>query len=325
MTRTDQPEESTTAAGTSRRRFLLSLGAAAGVVASRPPALRAEDDGVVALIRRAADGTRIVTHPIRESVWMLEGSGGNITVVAGRGGTMLVDSGLPASRARIVAAVQALTRAPITQLVNTHWHFDHTDGNAWLHESGAVVIAHPRTLRHMSTSTRVEGWQHTFPPAAAGARPGVVVGDLHKLDANGVATVLRHYAPGHTDSDLSVHLIDSNVLVTGDTWWNGHYPFIDYSTGGSIDGALAAAEANLSAVDGDTRVVPGHGPVGGRAELVAFRDMLLHARDAIGGLKAQGRSLDEIVAARPLAAYDPTWGGFLVPSSVFIGLVHQGC
>lgn len=256
---------------------------------------------------------------------MLEGSGGNITVVAGPDGTLLVDSGFPVSRDRIVDAVQRLSRAPITHLVNTHWHFDHTDGNAWLHEAGAVIVAHGQTRQHLSTSTRVEGWQHTFPPVPIGARPGIVVGDLHKLDATGVNMLLRHYAPGHTDSDLSVHLVDGNVLVTGDTWWNGHYPFIDYSTGGSIDGAIAAAEANLAAADARTRVVPGHGPVGGRADLLVFRDMLLHARDAVGAHKARGRTLEEVVAARPLADYDAVWGGFLVPSPVFIGLVYQGC
>jgi glyoxylase-like metal-dependent hydrolase (beta-lactamase superfamily II) len=311
-------------AGASRRTFLTTVGAV-GALALRPPRLEAEDDGVVGMARRAAVDAEIVTHPVREQVAMLEGSGGNITVVAGRDGTLLVDAGLPVSRARIVAAVRRLSAAPITHVVNTHWHFDHTDGNAWLHESGAVIVAHARTRQHLATHTHVEGWQHTFPPAPEAARPGLVVGDLHKLDASGHTVLLRHYAPGHTDSDLSVHLIDTNVLVTGDTWWNGHYPFIDYSTGGGIDGAIIAAETNLAAVDERTRVVPGHGPVGGRAELQGFRDMLLHARDAIGALKKQGRSLDEVVAARPLAAYDATWGGFLVPSSVFVGLVYQGC
>lgn len=324
MKKTNRFEAFVASAGPSRRQFLTTVGAL-GALALRPLRLDAEDDGVVGLARRSAIDAEIVTHRVRENVAMLEGSGGNITVVVGRDGTMLVDAGLPVSRARIAAAVQRLSRAPITHVVNTHWHFDHTDGNAWLHDAGAVIVAHAQTRQHLSTSTHVEGWQHTFPPAPDAARPGLVVGDLHTLDAHGVPMLLRHYAPGHTDSDLSVHLIDTNVLVTGDTWWNGHYPFIDYSTGGSIDGAITAADANLAAVDERTRVVPGHGPVGGRSQLQDFRDMLMHARDAIGGLKKQGRSLDEVVAARPLAAYDATWGGFLVPSPVFVGLVYQGC
>ncbi|WP_239492685.1 MBL fold metallo-hydrolase [Luteitalea sp. TBR-22] len=324
MTKTNRFEPFLASVGGSRRRFLVTLGAV-GALALRPRQLEAEDEGVVGLARRSAIDADIVTHPVSERVVMLEGSGGNITVVAGRDATILVDAGFPVSRARILAAVQRHSTAPITHVVNTHWHFDHTDGNAWLHDSGAVIVGHARTHQHMSTSTHVQGWRHTFPPAPEAARPGLVVGDLHKLDANGVAVLLRHYPPGHTDSDLSVHLIDSNVLVTGDTWWNGHYPFIDYSTGGSIDGAITAAETNLAAADERTRVVPGHGPVGSRGDLREFRDMLLHARDAVGALKKQGRSLEEVVAARPLARYDATWGGFLVPSPMFVGLVYQGC
>src|SRR3954468_14639366 len=194
--------------------------------------------------------------------------------------------------------------AAITQLVNTHWHFDHTDGNEWLHAAGATIIAHDNTRHHLSKATRVEGWQYTFPKAPAGALPTVVFSDEHRLHVNGSAIVLRHYLPAHTDSDISVQFVDANVLMTGDTWWNGHFPFIDYSTGGSLNGTIAAVEANIAAVGADTIVVPRHGPVAGRAELLECRDMLTTVRDAVAALKKQGRTLKETVAAKPTARFD---------------------
>jgi glyoxylase-like metal-dependent hydrolase (beta-lactamase superfamily II) len=112
--------------------------------------------------------------------------------------------------------------------------------------------------------------------------------------------------------------------MTGDTWWNGHFPFIDYSTGGSLGGTIRAVEANIAAVAADTIVVPGHGPVAGRAELLECRDMLTTIRDAVAVLKKQGRTLDETIAAKPTARYDAKWGGFLISGAAFTGLVYQG-
>jgi glyoxylase-like metal-dependent hydrolase (beta-lactamase superfamily II) len=137
--------------------------------------------------------------------------------------------------------------------------------------------------------------------------------------------LLKYYGPAHTDSDISVTFQEPNILHTGDTYWNGIYPFIDYSTGGSIEGIIRAAEANLVAVTNDTIVIPGHGPpVSNKMELTQFRDMLVTIRDKVAALKKQGRTLNETVAAKPTAAYDGKWGQFAVSPGLFTKLVYMG-
>jgi glyoxylase-like metal-dependent hydrolase (beta-lactamase superfamily II) len=144
------------------------------------------------------------------------------------------------------------------------------------------------------------------------------------LHRNDTRIVLKYYAPAHTDSDISVYFTDADVVHVGDTWWNGVYPFIDYSTGGSIDGSIDAAEANLAMFTDKTIAIPGHGPVGGKAELTEFRDMLVAIRANVAALKKQGRSLEDTIAAKPTAAYDAKWGQFLTTPAAFTGLVYAG-
>lgn len=136
---------------------------------------------------------------------------------------------------------------------------------------------------------------------------------------------MNYCGPAHTDGDISVAFTDADILHTGDTYWNGIYPFIDYSTGGSIDGAIHAADANLAATTDRTIIIPGHGhPVSNRSELKDFRDMLVAIRDNVAKLKKQGRSLGETIAARPTATYDAKWGQFLIEPAFFTQLVYQG-
>ena len=135
---------------------------------------------------------------------------------------------------------------------------------------------------------------------------------------------LVKYDPAHTDSDISVNFVEADILLVADTWWNGVYPFIDYSTGGSIDGQIRAAQQNVDAVTPDTIVVPGHGPIGDRTGLIEFRDMLVAIREKVAGLKRQGMTAFEVIAAKPTAAFDAKWGQFLITPSAFTGLVYQG-
>jgi glyoxylase-like metal-dependent hydrolase (beta-lactamase superfamily II) len=213
---------------------------------------------------------------------------------------------------------------PFKQLINTHWHFDHTGGNEWVHQAGASILAHENTRKHLSVDTRVEGWVYTFPAAPAGAIPTTVFQDEHTVHANGSTLALKHYAPAHTDSDISVHFTEADVLHTGDTFWNRNYPFVDYSTGGSIDGQIRAAEANLAKVSATTIVIPGHGAVGGKADLTLFRDVLVEAREKVAKFKKQGRTLEEVIAAKPIARYDAEWGQSFQSPKSFLGWVYQG-
>ena len=306
----------------SRRRFIATAGA---LIAGRHY-LRAASDGsaIVQTMLAAASNAKVQLRPVRGNISVLQGSGGNIAVLSGTDGKLVVDAGYTASRPQIASALAPLGSTPVRLLINTHWHTDHTDGNAWLHEAGATIIAHENTRKRMAVPTRVEGWEHTFPAAPPEALPTTVFGDHHRVRINGTDIVLNYYGPAHTDSDISVRFVAADVLQVGDTWWRGIYPFIDYSTGGSIDGQIRAAEANIAAVTPATIVIPGHGDPGGRQDLVEFRDMLVTIRETVAKFKRQGRTLDAVIAAKPTAAYDANWGQSLITPKFFTTLVYQG-
>lgn len=275
-------------------------------------------------INRAAAASQIAVHPLRGGVSMLEGSGGNIGVLAGPDGLLLVDTGIGVSQAKLEAALAGLSKGPIRYAVNTHWHWDHTDGNAWVHRAGANIIAARNTAGHLQETLRVEEWDHTFPPVEPDARPAETLAAEKVIPMGGERVRIRPYSPGHTDGDLSVYFERANVLATGDTFWNGVYPFIDYVGGGGIDGAIAAADANLAMSDQATIIIPGHGPVANRADAQAFRDMLVEIRRRVAALKAEGKTLAEVQAAKPTADFDAKWGGSIINGQLFTALVYRG-
>ncbi|MBW7971289.1 MBL fold metallo-hydrolase [Bradyrhizobium sp. BR 10289] len=313
----------------SRRGFCLCcLSAAASAAATgwlSPRQAYAEARGLVSLAKDSAAASPITTTKLRGNISVLEGSGGNIAVLTGPDGKLLIDSGIRVSRPQLTKALADLGADPVTHLVNTHWHFDHADGNEWLHSAGAKIIAHENTRKHLLRVERIEDYDYNFLPLGAGGIPSEVFADSHVLKLNGTSIGLKHYGPAHSDSDISVTFADANVVHAADTFWNGFYPFIDYSTGGSIDGMIAASEANLAAADKDTIIISGHGkPAGNKAELQAFRDMLVAIRDNVARLKAQGRTRDEAVAAKPTAAFDAIWGQFVIDPGFFTRLVYEG-
>jgi glyoxylase-like metal-dependent hydrolase (beta-lactamase superfamily II) len=308
----------------SRRHFLMLTAIATTGVCLMPRRLFADTESPVIVIRRAAGTAKINVQKLRGNVSILEGSGGNIAVLTGRDGKLLVDAGITASQSRIIEALKKLSADPVKHLINTHWHFDHTDGNEWLHSIGAEITAHENTRKHLSVATRVADWNFTFPPSPNGALPTTVFSQAQTLHLNGTTLELKHYSPAHTDSDISVEFGDADILHAGDTFWNGHFPFIDYSTGGSIDGTIRAAEANVARVSEKTIVIPGHGPVGNKSQLSEFRDMLVGVRERVAALKKQGRSLQEVIEAKPTADYDAKWGGFVIKGDFFTRLVYAG-
>jgi len=310
--------------GISRRRFIVSAGFAAAALSLRPRQFFGAEQNLVAGARASGAKAKIATQALRGNVSALIGSGGNIAVLPGSDGKLIVDSGYLGSRPQIAEALDGISHDPVKHLVNTHWHFDHTDGNEWMHSAGATIIAHENTRKHLSTTTRVDDWDFTFPALPAAAIPTEIIGAEKTLHLNGATVALKHYDPAHTDGDISAYFTEADVLFTGDTWWNGHYPFIDYSTGGNINGMIKAAEANLAMVTDKTIVVPGHGPVGGRTEMIEYRDILASIRDRVVALKGGGKSLNEIVTAKLTAAYDAKWGTGFVNGEFFTKLVYKG-
>ncbi|QOG19765.1 MULTISPECIES: MBL fold metallo-hydrolase [Bradyrhizobium] len=313
----------------SRRGFCMCcLGGAAFAAGAgwlTPRQAFAEARGIVSLIKDSAAKAVITTYKLRGNVSVLEGSGGNIAVLTGPDGKLLVDAGIGVSRPQLSKALAELGSEPVARLINTHWHFDHADGNEWLHAAGAKIIAHENTRKHLASIQRVEDWDYVFLPSPSDAVPVDVFTKNQDLTFNGASLALRYYGPAHTDSDISVMFTEANILHVGDTYWNGIYPFIDYSTGGGINGMIAASDANLAVAKDDTIIIPGHGkPVSNKAELQEFRDMLVAIRDNVGNLKQQGKTRDEAVAAKPTAAFDAKWGQFVIDPGFFTRLVYEG-
>lgn len=311
----------------SRRNFCLCCIAATTFSATgwlTPREVFAKAGGIVDMIKDSAAKAPISIHKLRGNVSVLEGSGGNIAVLNGPDGKILVDAGIGVSRVQVKAALARLGPQPISTLINTHWHFDHADGNEWLHGEGAHIIAHKNTRTHLSSAQRVEDWSFDFPPSPAGAIPGEVMEKSHTLNVNGDTLTLEYYGPAHTDGDISVRFAEADILHTGDTYWNGVYPFVDYSTGGSIDGMIMAAKKNIAASTDKTIIVPGHGPISNRAQMIESFDMLSAIRDKVASLKNKGLSLDEVVAARPTAAFDDKWGQFVIDPAFFTRLTYVG-
>jgi len=281
--------------------------------------------GLVEGAFKEAATAKVTVQNLRRNISILSGAGGNIAVLTGPDGKLLVDAGIITARPHVSEALASINGDPIKQLINTHWHFDHTGGNEWVHEAGASILAHENTRKHLSQPTRVEGnWQHTFPSAPAGANPSIVFKGDYTPHINGTTLMLKSYLPAHTDSDVSVYFTEADIFHTGDTFWNRDYPFIDYSTGGSIDGQIRAAEANISKVADKTIVIPGHGAVGGKADLILFLDVLVEIRDKVSALKRQGMTLPEVIAAKPGARYDAEWGNLFQNPADFAALVYQG-
>ncbi|MGW2074046.1 MBL fold metallo-hydrolase [Streptomyces sp. NPDC001953] len=302
-----------------------SLGAPPSLASSStpPPSAQEKQKNPYDVLNAAARDPITVT-PLRGGVYMLQGSGGNIGVLPSRDGAFMVDAGIAVSRQKLESALQKLGASHIRYLVNTHWHFDHTGGNSWVHEHGAEIIAAPNTLRNLSETIRVVEWEHTFTPVPAAARPTVTVASEKTFTVDGEPVRLRPYSPAHTDGDLSVDFTRADVLFTGDTFWNDLYPFIDHETGGSIDGMIRAANQNIARVGDGTIVVPGHGPVGRRADLVEYRNMLVAIRNRVADLKGRGLTVEQTIAAKPTQPFDAKWGQGIIGPDLFTKLVYRG-
>jgi cyclase len=264
------------------------------------------------------------TVPVSGSVSMLQGSGGNIGVLVGADGVLIVDDEYAPLVPKIKAAVAALNPKPIRFVVNTHWHGDHTGGNAGMGTDGAVIVAQDNVYKRMSTENFNSFRKVMTPASPAVALPVVSFADSVNFHFDGEEVSALHVAPAHTDGDSVIFFKKANVVHMGDNFFNGMYPFIDFGSGGSLDGMVAADDLVLARIDDGTKVIPGHGPLGTKADLKKFRDMLATVGGRIKKAVQDGKTLDQVIAMKPTADFDAAWGnGFFKPAD-FIGLVYTG-
>ena len=277
---------------------------------------------VPASAQQDMSAVEIKVERLAPGVAVLFGAGGNIGVSYGEDGNIVVDDQFAPLTDKIAAAVATLDPDPIRFVINTHWHFDHTGGNENFGKRGAVILAHDNVRARMSTDQFLAALNQKVPASPKGALPVVTFAQGVTLHLNGDTLHVIHVANAHTDGDALVHWQKANVLHMGDTFFHRmSYPFVDLSSGGSIDGLIAAVNQALKMANAGTRIIPGHGPVASRAELVAYRDMLVDIWTKVAaGIKAK-RTLAQIQASKPAARYGMP-SGFIKPDA-FVKAVYE--
>ncbi len=284
----------------------------------------------VAVISSAAQAQQdyskvtIKTISVAPGVHMLMGAGGNIGVSSGEDGVFLIDDQYAPLTKKILAAVKKISDKPIRFLLNTHWHFDHTGGNENLGNAGITIVAHDNVRKTMSVDQMLKAFKLKVPASPKAALPVITFNDTATFHLNGETIHVRHLPPAHTDGDSFVHFKTADVIHTGDLYFNGLYPFIDVDHGGSIDGMINAAGEILKVAGPNTKIIPGHGPLSDKAQLAAYRNMLIKVRDRLRVAVKNNRTLEQVIADKPTKDFDAKWGkGFLKPP-VFLKIVYSG-
>ena len=265
----------------------------------------------------------IKTTDLGDNVYMLEGQGGNITVAVAKDGIIMVDGQFAPLHDKIKAAIAAISNLPVKYLINTHYHGDHTGGNEPFARDGATIVAQVQVKNRLAAGTTNGLTGVKTPAAAQGALPSKTYTATSKLRLPGRIADLKHIDNAHTDGDTYVWFKTANVLATGDTFTNGRYPKIDFANGGNIKGMIAAADAYLKLTNARSRIVPGHGPIADKKALTQYRTMLVTARDRMAKLVKDGKSEDEVVAAKPFADLDMKWAPTDLAAKNFIRVVYH--
>ncbi|HTE91658.1 MAG TPA: MBL fold metallo-hydrolase [Terriglobales bacterium] len=281
------------------------------------------DETVIQRATEQFENTSLKTISLGKGLFVFSGDGGNITAIVDDGSTLLIDSGLDSRAAEVSDAIFKATMRPVTRLVNTHWHFDHTGGNVFFGSAGVTIIAQENVKKRLSSVQDVPfiGLRDGhYPPQAL---PTLTYSSSMTLTQGSQQLTLANYGSAHTDGDTVTYISPANVVVVGDIFSNHFYPIIDLASGGSIDGMIQSLDRVLAQTDAQTKIVPGHGPVATRADLQEYRDMLAQVRQRIKVLITSGKTIDEAVAAAPTKDFDAKWGGGYVPADVFTKMVFS--
>jgi cyclase len=318
------PIRSAQASGVTRRDALRTVALTLGATAL-PGAF-----GLLGPFARAASPTPstspnlppMVSAPLGGKLSWISGAGGNIAVLGGDDGVLAIDSGLPNLASKTAAEIGKSGRVAV--LVNTHWHYDHAGGNEVLAKAGAHIIAHENCRKRLSTDQFVEALDVKMPAIAAGALPRTTFTSETILHLNGEEIRLVSVPPAHTDGDIIVRFEKADVIHGGDLFFNGRYPFIDYSSGGWLGGMLAASRTIAQIVTAKTRVIPGHGPLATPEDLRRYVGFLETMLERFTKLKDEGKTVDEVVAAAPAKEFDEKLGqGFIKPEQ-FVRITYTG-
>ncbi len=273
--------------------------------------------------QRNFDAVQIKTTKVAEGIYMLEGEGGNIGVSAGEDGVFLIDDQFAPLTPKITEAVKAISGKPIRFLINTHWHGDHVGGNENFGKAGVVIVAHDNVYKRMSVGGAIQMLKQNIAPAPKAALPVITFSDTATFHLNGDDVTSVHLPPAHTDGDSFVRFAKANVIHTGDVFAAYRYPFIDVESGGSVKGILRAIDRLLPMIDDNTRLIPGHGGLSTKKDVLAYRKMVASVTSRIEALAKSGKSLQQVQAAKPTREFDEEWGKFRKPEA-FVEIVYNG-
>lgn len=276
-------------------------------------------------LAQGAETIEVTSTDLGDGIYMLEGRGGNIGLLTGDDGAFVIDSQFANISAANLAEIQKIAGEGPKFLVNTHWHGDHTGGNVPFNEAGAMIIAHDNVRGRLTTDQErvFDGETRITPAAPAASWPVVTFPEEMALHLNGQTVRLLHVANAHTDGDTIVHLEEANILHMGDVMFAGMFPYIDRTSGGTVDGYIAALDAAYDIADDETVVIPGHGALSTREDIKTLADMLRGAKAAVAALVADGKSREEALAARPLAAWADEWATGFMTEPRFTGIIYE--
>lgn len=262
----------------------------------------------------------VKTNKITEQIYMLEGSGGNVGVLIGDDGVIMIDNQFAGMTEKLRAAIKELSDGEIKYLVNTHFHGDHSGGNEDWGNAGAVIVAHENVRTRLSTEQHSKAFNRTTPAKPAIAWPVITFEDNMSLNLNGQKVMLIHVHNAHTDGDTFVWFPESNVLHMGDCFFKDRFPYIDLGSGGSVQGALRAIEAALMITNADTKIIPGHGTMADKSDLLSYYQMLTTMYDRVKREMTAGKTIEDIKAAGLTSDY-PDWGSGFINDEKIIDII----
>ena len=272
----------------------------------------------------AAIAQEVTTEQLTDSIYVIKGKGGNIGVFMGEDGTFMIDDKFAPMSENILKAMKSMGGSAPKYLLNTHFHGDHSGGNENFGEMGATIVAHFNVHQRLVDGSTIAAFSMETPPAPNTALPVITFDSEIVFSINGERVRVFHVPGAHTDGDAMVHFEGSNLIHTGDVFFNGFYPFIDVSNGGSVQGVIDAASQALALADENTIIIPGHGPIADKAQLLAYRDMLVVVEKRLSKLKAQGMMAKEVIAEVPLTDLEQAWGNGMFSSDKWIGIIYDG-
>jgi len=264
----------------------------------------------------------IIPSKLTENIYMITGSGGNMGFIVGEDGPILIDSQFAPLSDKIKATLKKIDPNPVKYLINTHWHGDHTGGNENFAKDGALIVAHDNVHLRKSTE-QVRPFRKATPAAPKAAQPKITFNDHLTLHLNGEDIMMLHDHVGHTDGDAIVYFPKSNVIHMGDTYFQGRYPFVDLGSGGSVPGLLKSLNRSIYLTDKETQIIPGHGRLSNRAELIDYRDMIAEVYSRVKLAHKSGLNVDEIKASNPTKEYDEVYDGGFINKDKFVEIIFS--